>query len=233
MVIALALCIMGTAVAEQCVCSAPARGGTVNVRSCASTSCASLGLVQPGTCFNYLSLQDTWYGITYGSKTGYGHKDYFSAPHPCKSSSQPCAPQLCSAFSTNEKRACDAQGCGNYGASRGGRIHKGWDIKCNKDATIYAPFDGRITRKAYPYTYESCRNTGFLIEGTGAFKGYSVKIFYVEPTVKLPIDVTRGQPVAKHIGMYCDDSVPGITDHLHYQMEYNGKIIDPASYIFC
>jgi uncharacterized protein YraI len=230
---AVLLCLVAGAAARTCICGAPSGGGEVNVRSCASTSCSIVGVINPGNCYDYQATEGEWYRITFNGATAYSHSDYLSAPHTCGGGSY-CTSILCSSFSTNQKRACDSYGCGNYGASRSGGTHKGWDVKCNGGAVVNAPFDGVVQRKAYPYGDGSCCDTGFLITGSGQFSGHSVMIFYCEPNrVTMPATVSKGQPVATHKGLHCGCYGTGMTDHIHYQLDYNGVRIDPASFLFC
>lgn len=226
-------CLVASAAARRCVCGAPSGGGTVNVRNCASTSCTVVGSINPGECFDHLATENGWYRITYNGVTAYSSADYLSDPHECGSSGY-CAARLCSSFSTNQKRACDSYGCGNYGASRGSSMHGGWDVKCNGGATVYAPYAGVVVRKAYPYGDGTCCDTGFLIDGSGQFAGHSTMIFYCEPDrVSMGATVTKGQAVATHKGLHCGCYGTGMTDHIHYQLSYNGVRIDPASFLFC
>jgi len=107
-------------------------------------------------------------------------------------------------------------------------------VKCNGGATVYAPFDGTVTRRAYPYGDGSCCDIGFLIEGTGQFTGHSAKIFYCDPNlIPVPSAVTKGQAVATDRGLHCGCYGSGMTDHIHYQLDYQGVRIDPASFLFC
>jgi hypothetical protein len=228
-------CFVARTLARTCVCGATWGGGDVNIRSCASTSCAVLGLMSPGECYDYVATTDVWYEIDYNSQTAFVSVDYVSGPQTCGGGTY-CTANLCSAYSTNQKRGCDSAGCGNYGAARGTRMHEGWDVKCNPaGATVYAPFDGTVTRKAYPYGDGTCCDTGFEIVGSGMFSGHDVMIFYCEPDkISIPSAVTRGQPVATHRSVLCSTCyATGMTDHIHYQVLYNGVRIDPASFLFC
>jgi len=180
------------AAARTCTCGATSGGGEVNVRSCASTTCAIIGSIRPGFCYDYQATEaSVWYRINFGGRTGYTHSDYMSSPHECGGGTY-CTANLCSSFSTNTRRACDSYGCGNYGASRGSRPHTGWDVRCNGGATVYAPFAGTVTRRAYPYGDGSCCDIGFQIEGSGQFAGHSVMIFYCDPN-----RITIGATVTK------------------------------------
>jgi uncharacterized protein YgiM (DUF1202 family) len=226
--------LVAQAAARTCVCGATSGGGQVNVRSCATTSCAVVGSLNPGQCADWQANHDaSWYRITYSGSTAYVHRDHTSAPHECGGGSY-CTNNLCSSFSSNQKRACDSYGCGNYGASRTGGVHGGWDVRCNAGATVYAPYAGTVTRRAYPYGTGSCCDIGFEISGNGQFAGHVAMIFYCDPNrVTIPSAVTKGQAVATHRGLHCGCYNTGMTDHVHYQVLYNGVRIDPASFLFC
>jgi murein DD-endopeptidase MepM/ murein hydrolase activator NlpD len=91
-----------------------------------------------------------------------------------------------------------------------------------------------VTRRAYPYGDGSCCDTGFEISGTGQFAGHVVMIFYCDPNqITVPSPVTKGQIIATHRGLHCGCYDTGMTDHIHYQVDYNGVRIDPASFLFC
>ncbi|MCI4379591.1 hypothetical protein PGIGA_G00229940 [Pangasianodon gigas] len=103
--------------------------------------------------------------------------------------------QLCSGNSANTKRGCDSSkyGCGHYGASRSGgtRKHEGLDIVCADGATVYAPFDVKLNRKAVPYKQNNAINDGIELSGQGQ------KLGTLLPMQKV---------------------YPGITSHIHVQM---------------
>jgi hypothetical protein len=237
--IVVALVLLGSllgAEARTCICGATSGGGDVNVRTCPDTTCTVLGLISPGDCFDYLGTEGIWFRITYQGQTAYIHSDYVSGPQECGGGSYCTHSQICSSFSSNGRRGCDGYGCGNYGASRdgGSRIHTGWDIPCNGGATVDAPFAGTVVREAFPYGDGTCCDTGFLIEGTGQFAGHSVMIFYAYPDrVNMPATVSSGQAVATHRGLHCGCYGSSMTDHIHYQVDYYGTRIDPASWIYC
>lgn len=64
--------------------------------------------------------------------------------------------------------------------------------------------------------------------------GHSVMIFYCDPDrVSMPATVTKGQAVATHRGLHCGCYGTSMTDHIHYQVDYYGTRIDPASWIYC
>jgi len=151
---------------------------------------------------------------------------------------QLCTANLCSSYSTNQKRGSDPCGSGKYGASRDGgkRLHKGWDVKCNGNATVYAPFAGKIALAApYAAGTKKCCNIGFKIDGSGAWAGYTAKIFYADPSrVKMGSTVTHGQAVATHRSLSCSDCFcAGMTDHIHVEIIHGTNHVDPEPYLFC
>jgi murein DD-endopeptidase MepM/ murein hydrolase activator NlpD len=218
---------------RTCVCGATAEGGDVNVRTCPSTDCTVIGLISPGDCADYQGTEGIWFRVTFNGQTAYIHSDYVSGPQECGGGTYCTHNPICSSFGSNGRRGCDGYGCGNYGASRDGgtRIHTGWDIPCNGGATVDAPFAGTVVREAFPYGDGSCCDTGFLIDGTGTFAGHSVMIFYANPDrVNMPATVSKGQAVATHTGLHCGCYGASMTDHIHYQVDYFGTRIDPASW---
>jgi len=139
-------------------------------------------------------------------------------------------------------RGSDASGKGFYGATRGSRQHLGIDlvIPSDKTITLYAPISGKITVGA-PYGKSRLTKSGwnvdqgFTIYGQGGteYEGYTVQVFYSVLTAKIGTLVNIGAPVAHTIyDMYSayaqTEGVKGMTNHVHYQVKYNGKPIDPS-----
>ena len=54
---------------------------------------------------------------------------------------------------------------------RNGRTHKGIDIICTPGSDVYAPFEGKILRKARPYGNGKSHDTGIKVEGSGGWEG--------------------------------------------------------------
>lgn len=120
-------------------------------------------------------------------------------------------------------RGCDPFGCGHYGASRGGRSHKGVDIIVTEGQTIKSPISGKVTRYPQPYAGDA-RYKGIEIVGDE----YKVKIFYVVPTVAIGTQVTAGTAIAtaQDISEKYGD---GMTNHAHLEVyTKSGVSIDPA-----
>uniref|UniRef100_A0A667YWL1 Leukocyte cell derived chemotaxin 2, tandem duplicate 1 n=1 Tax=Myripristis murdjan TaxID=586833 RepID=A0A667YWL1_9TELE len=121
--------------------------------------------------------------------------------------------QLCSGNPTNRIRGSDKWGVGHHGARRTGHTHNGVDIVCQDGATVYAPFDLTIERRARPYTdpKKAAINNGILARG----QGVCFKLFYVAP-VKVSGSVAAGQRLGVLLPM--QQVYPGITSHLHLEL---------------
>nr|BAK38535.1 leukocyte cell-derived chemotaxin 2 [Sardinops melanostictus] len=123
---------------------------------------------------------------------------------------------LCSGNPTNQARGCDVKwGCGNYGAKRGHGTHKGLDIKCSDEATVYAPFDVELKGQAAPYRsptdLQKLINDGVNVSG----EGLCFKLFYVKPD-KYSGSLKKDERIGKLLPM--QRTYPKITSHIHVQM---------------
>ncbi|KAM3866913.1 leukocyte cell-derived chemotaxin-2-like [Diretmus argenteus] len=121
--------------------------------------------------------------------------------------------QLCSSNPTNDRRTSDRWGQGQYGASRGNRLHKGLDIKCSDGATVLAPFDVTLNGKVIVYNdpKKAAINHGINLRG----EGLCFKLFYVKPDQTSGV-VRKGQRIGTMLPM--QSVYPGITSHVHVQM---------------
>lgn len=123
------------------------------------------------------------------------------------------------------RRGCDAGGCGHFGASRGARLHKGYDVLSIPGAQVRSPVKGKITRFVDPY-------------GDGRYNGIQIdtekevwKIMYMQPIQQLiNRDVKPGDILgyAQNIAL----KYPSVQPHLHVEIWKNGVAIDPEPYIF-
>jgi len=108
----------------------------------------------------------------------------------------------------------DEEGSGEYGASRGNRIHNGIDYLCDENQTIVAPFDLIVEREAIP-------KAGSTLSGIAWTKGMSKgKMFYFQPhkwligkSVKAGESIGIAQAVSKDYGL------PRMKDHIHFQVD--------------
>ena len=82
-------------------------------------------------------------------------------------------------------RGYDPTGHGHYGAKRGDRLHRGFDIRSVPGENVYAPFAGLISKVGYVYKGDLSMR---YVEISN--KVYRVRLMYVSP------DVHEGQRVA-------------------------------------
>nr|XP_021336918.1 leukocyte cell-derived chemotaxin-2 isoform X2 [Danio rerio] len=114
--------------------------------------------------------------------------------------------------SSNRKRGCDSRyGCGHYGAKRGKGKHLGLDILCGDGATVYAPFDVKINRRARPYGNGNAIDDGINVSG----RGLCFSLFYVKPD-SYSGTLKKGQRIGRMLPM--QRVYPGIPSHVHVQM---------------
>lgn len=129
----------------------------------------------------------------------------------------------------SQKMRNDSKGDGHFGASRGRRTHNGLDLIVVPGSAVYCPIEGYMKRVAFPYGAGK-RNKKWLgcaIEGMGLYRGYEVKIFYMDPFLMgedvYPNDIIgKAQAISKK---YSSQMI----DHLHVEVRYKGQLIDPAS----
>lgn len=123
----------------------------------------------------------------------------------------------------------DAKGGGNFGDSRGNRLHEGVDIGISKGQTIYSPIDGRITRTFNAYSGDYFYK-GIEIVGTGNYEGKTVKLMYMT-TTKEGQTVRAGDKIGKAQSIKAKYG-SGMDDHIHFEVLEYGEKIDPTFLIF-
>lgn len=74
------------------------------------------------------------------------------------------------------------------------------------------------------------RYTGVLLEGLGKHKGYSIKIFYMNPSSGIIGKIVQA---GDKIGEAQDLTIkyPGITNHVHIEIKMGNKYEDPSKLI--
>jgi murein DD-endopeptidase MepM/ murein hydrolase activator NlpD len=120
------------------------------------------------------------------------------------------------------KRDCDSQGCGFYGASRSGgtRKHNGIDL-CQEDGTslpvgteIQTGFaEGEVVKVGWAY---GDPNKSHLRYVAIRVKDYFVRVFYIEPTVKVGDKVYPDTVIGKSLSL--GEFYEGITEHVHFEV---------------
>uniref|UniRef100_A0A665VKK5 Myeloid protein 1-like n=1 Tax=Echeneis naucrates TaxID=173247 RepID=A0A665VKK5_ECHNA len=120
---------------------------------------------------------------------------------------------FCRGNPSNEKRTSDMWGSGHYGASRGDRIHKGVDIRCEDGDDVLAPFDVTLEGALSVFTDPKMAaiNSGINLRG----KGLCFKLFAVRPDRNFGL-VRKGERIGTMLPM--QTVFPGITSHIHVQM---------------
>lgn len=134
----------------------------------------------------------------------------------------------------NQVIRMDSCGSGQFGSGRGDHIHQGIDIKVLPNQGIASPIDGIVVnRDVFPYSTDK-NYTGLEIQGTGVYKDYWVKLFYVIPvngikgkTVNAGDIIASAQDVTQKYD--CADMLP----HVHVEVRlYNTELIDPTNLMF-
>ena len=126
-------------------------------------------------------------------------------------------------------RGQDSQGSGEFGAPRGNHTHQGIDLACMKDSLVRSVSAGSVTKIGYPYNPEDPEKGHLRYVQVTDRNGFDVRYFYIEPMVKLGDSVLSGYAIGKVQGL--TDIYKGITDHFHFEVKQNGKIINPHTYL--
>lgn len=116
----------------------------------------------------------------------------------------------------------DIQGAGHFGAPRGSRKHEGIDFVAPAQKAVLAPISG-VIRKLQVYSTDP-KWQGVAIKSGDV----EVKMFYVSPLAKLPVNINRGEIV----GFMQDRAAasPGMINHIHFELRIKGTIQDPGQY---
>lgn len=139
-------------------------------------------------------------------------------------------------------RGYDSQGSGSFGAPRGTRTHIGIDIACYKDSKVLAVCGGKVTKLGYPYNQGEPKPEWSQKKKDKFYKkkalryvqvtdvnDYDVRYFYISPSVSVGDTVSEGDIVGAVQGL--TDIYEGITDHYHFEVKKNGRVINPNEYL--
>ena len=109
-------------------------------------------------------------------------------------------------------RGLDKHGSGEYGAGRGGRLHRGADYICIPGQEVVSPITGTIIRIAKPYKGDDY--SGLLIRNSNV----EIKLFYLKPSPRI---VGISVKIGDVIGTAQDISkkYPGMIPHVHLQID--------------
>ncbi|MDD4636897.1 MAG: M23 family metallopeptidase [Bacteroidales bacterium] len=101
------------------------------------------------------------------------------------------------------------------------RFHSGMDFTAKRGTEVYATGDGVVVQAARDGGYGNCIivNHGF---------GYQTMYAHLDSyNVKNGAKVTRGQVIG-----FVGDTGKATGVHLHYEVHYNGKTVNPANYYY-
>ncbi len=125
-------------------------------------------------------------------------------------------------------RGEDEWGNGAYGASRGGRTHKGIDIAAYPGTLIQAIVPGEVTKLGYVYDHDlSFRYVQISLAGV------DYRYFYVRPNVSPGQWVWSGQSIGRVqdiASKYTSKPTPMI-NHMHFSMKRDGVHLDPTKVV--
>jgi murein DD-endopeptidase MepM/ murein hydrolase activator NlpD len=147
-----------------------------------------------------------------------------ASPSPFDTAPTTQSPKIVPPVTPLSMRACDGKGCGHYGASRGGRTHKGVDFVVSEGQKVVSPIAGRIKRTVDVYGDGEWQ--GLYIEGAD----FDIKIFYLNfnPSV-VGMSVSTGTPIATARNIQ-DKYGSDMTPHIHLEVWSMGSQIDPTPF---
>ena len=134
-------------------------------------------------------------------------------------------------------RGMDSWGSGNFGASRGGRAHKGLDLITVVGDVILSPITGTVDHIGIAYAGASLGS--IHIEGTGEHAGMRIKLLYVLPDpgvggrrVKAGDRLGEAQDVASYWAAKEPGHTGAMTNHLHIETWLTEpQAVSPAQYL--
>lgn len=118
----------------------------------------------------------------------------------------------------------DAQGDGEFNASRIGRKHQGVDFSCTAGELVSSPIAGKVKRITRAYS-DDPNYLNVVIENGS----YLVKLMYVSPLVTVGKSVATGDVIGKAQSIKKKYG-GGMTDHIHFEVWVNGKAVDPMRF---
>ena len=127
-------------------------------------------------------------------------------------------------------RGQDEHGSGEYLAPRGSRNHNGIDLVVHAGDKIVSPNSGFVTKIGYPYHPKKHPDKAHLrfVEVMEQDQ-YECRYFFVQPSVRVGDKIHEGDVIGTAQGL--TEIYPGITDHVHYEVEVSGTYINPSDYL--
>ena len=127
-----------------------------------------------------------------------------------------------------EPRGHDGYGDGFFHARRdgGSRPHEGVDYDSRAGQDVAAPISGYVAKIGYAYPGDE--RFKYVEIDNPALK-LQARVFYVDPDVAVGDSVEIGRPIGRAHSL--QRRYPGITDHIHLEVEAAGRKIDAQSVI--
>lgn len=126
-------------------------------------------------------------------------------------------------------RGYDKWGNGAFNAPRGDHTHQGIDIACYKGTTVLAVSAGKVTKIGYPYNPNNEKKGHLRYVQVTDKDGIDVRYFYIESLVSVGDTVEKDEAIGVTQGL--EDVYPGITDHFHFEVKQNGRVLNPNKYL--
>lgn len=121
----------------------------------------------------------------------------------------------------------DPAGSGDFGASRGDRIHEGIDFVCEPGVRVLSPVAGEVTKVGYAYADDLSWR---YVEVTCP-RGYAHRVFYVAPAVYPGCRVTTETALGMAQDITARYPESGMTPHVHYEVRREGEAVDPRGVV--
>jgi len=132
-----------------------------------------------------------------------------------------------------EHRGTDDWGCGDFGASRGSRTHKGIDYCADVGDEICSPATGSVTKLGYPYAPKPGDKTTFRYVEVTDYQGFRHRVFYIDPIVQMDRHLKEGDIIGIQqdiAGKYSSAEKGQMRNHCHYEiLDLEGNPVDPEA----
>jgi murein DD-endopeptidase MepM/ murein hydrolase activator NlpD len=124
-------------------------------------------------------------------------------------------------------RGDDAFGSGHFGASRGGRPHKGLDCVAHPGDLVVSPCEAVVTHVGIAYPGATLGSLHLHATDSRTF----CKILYASPQVREGQLVQAGQVIgfAQDVAAYHEKKAgcSGMQNHCHLEVRVDGVLVDP------
>jgi len=124
---------------------------------------------------------------------------------------------------TLDKRISDKWGYGHFKAPRDYGEHHGQDYLCPPEVQVQSPVAGKITKHGIVYKDDH----SFKYVRITDKDGKDHRIYYVEPILPIGREVRKGTIIG--FSQDLTERYPGIGNHIHYEVLYNGEYLDPET----